>query len=176
MAGTDRGGRASTGARSGERTRTAAAAGRRAAALGVALTLATALGASAKDAGGDPVLAELGKETYQRRCASCHGLDARGDGPVAKVLRKPPTDLTRIAASRGGDFPAGEIARFIDGRFDVTAHGTRDMPVWGQVLSADVPDGRLAEELTRGTVASLVEYLKAIQVGGADGAEAGDGS
>lgn len=112
----------------------------------------------------DPVLAELGAATFQKHCASCHGADARGKGPVAEALVVPPADLTRIAARREGRFPVGEISRFIDGRFAVVAHGTREMPVWGERLSADIPDARLAEEITRGTIASLVEYLKSIQV------------
>jgi len=128
------------------------------------LALTVAVGGVAHAEEIDPGLAELGAQTYQRRCAACHGQDARGQGPVAKALRKEPSDLTRIAVRRGGAFPAGEIARAIDGRFDVTAHGTRRMPVWGEHLAADVPEARLAEEISRGTIASLVEYLKTIQV------------
>ena len=65
----------------------------------------------------DPVLAEMGEVRFQRYCASCHGFDGRGTGPVARVLRTPPTDLRRISARRGGDFPRGEVARKIDGYF-----------------------------------------------------------
>lgn len=38
-------------------------------------------------------------------CASCHGVDAKGEGPVAKSLNVKPSDLTRIAARSGGKFP-----------------------------------------------------------------------
>jgi hypothetical protein len=48
------------------------------------------------------------------------------------VLRIPPPDLTRIAQRRGGNFPDAEIAAQIDGRTVVPAHGSRDMPIWGQ--------------------------------------------
>lgn len=121
-------------------------------------------GASSADGGADPLLAEMGGEYFQAYCASCHGADARGDGPVAGSLKSRPADLTQIASRRGGVFPDGEIARFIDGRFTVGAHGTREMPIWGTSLGADIPESSIAEEVVRGKIAMLVEYLKSIQV------------
>jgi len=112
----------------------------------------------------DPVLAEIGKELFLRNCASCHGESARGDGPVAGALRTPPADLTRIAARHGGAFPKGEIARFIDGRYGVEAHGTREMPVWGERLGERIPESGVSEEVVRGDLAVLVEYLQSIQL------------
>lgn len=111
----------------------------------------------------DPVLAELGAESFPRYCASCHGIQARGDGPAAAALIQKPADLTRIAARRGGKFPDGEIARFIDGRFTLAAHGSREMPVWGERFGDAIPDSGVAEEVARGRIAVLVEYLKSIQ-------------
>ena len=111
----------------------------------------------------DPVLAEMGKEAFPRYCGSCHGLRAEGDGPAADALRTRPADLTRIAARRGGSFPAGEIARFIDGRFALSSHGSREMPVWGERFGENIPEAGIAEEMTRGKIAVLVEYLKSIQ-------------
>lgn len=111
----------------------------------------------------DLTLAELGASSYRTYCASCHGLEGRGDGPVAGVLQTPPANLRRIAQRNGGTFPDGEIARKIDGRFEIGAHGTREMPVWGRVFSQGIPDSGVAESVTRGQVAVLVEYLKSIQ-------------
>jgi mono/diheme cytochrome c family protein len=118
---------------------------------------------AAEPRGADPVLAEVGQPIFQRYCAACHGIGGRGDGPSASALRKPPADLTAIAKRRGGEFPAGEIARFIDGRFDLPAHGSREMPVWGERFGSDIPDAGLGESVARGNIASLVEYLKSIQ-------------
>jgi cytochrome c553 len=109
------------------------------------------------------VLVELGEPIYQRYCASCHGADGRGAGPTAHALTTPPADLRRIAARRGGTFSDAEIARKIDGRFDIQAHGSREMPIWGGVFSSDIPDGDTAESITRGKLAVLIEYLKSIQ-------------
>lgn len=137
----------------------------RLAALGTIAVALTGV-ASAPNAGErawDPALAEMGAERFADRCSSCHGADARGKGPVSPVLRTPPADLTRIAARRGGEFPAGEIARFIDGRFEVTAHGTREMPVWGRIFSAAIPEPGTGDAIARGLIATLVEFLKSIQ-------------
>ena len=126
-------------------------------------TLATPAIAGADPPGYDPVLAELGAPLFQRCCASCHGTGGRGDGPVAASLRSRPADLTAIAKQRGGEFTTGEVSQFIDGRFAVPAHGSREMPVWGERFGADVPEAGLGESIARGNIASLVEYLKSIQ-------------
>jgi mono/diheme cytochrome c family protein len=112
----------------------------------------------------DLSLAEIGQPYFASYCASCHGVSGRGDGPAAGSLRLPPADLTRIAARRGGRFPAGEIAQFIDGRFELAAHGSREMPIWGTVFTSAIPEADVAESIARGKVAVLVEYLKSIQV------------
>jgi mono/diheme cytochrome c family protein len=114
-------------------------------------------------AGPNPMLAEVGREEFVRYCASCHGLDARGGGPAATSLRTPPADLTRIAARRGGDFPADEVAAWIDGRLVPGAHGTREMPVWGVRFSEGLPPEPLTQDLVRGRIVVLVEYLESIQ-------------
>jgi mono/diheme cytochrome c family protein len=109
------------------------------------------------------MLAEMGTEPFERYCAPCHGAKALGDGPVAPSLSTAPADLTRIAARRGGEFPRGEIGRMIDGRFVIDAHGTREMPVWGARFGEAIADPGLSEEVSRGTIAVLVEYLVSIQ-------------
>ena len=48
--------------------------------------------------------APTGEEAYRRYCASCHGLEGKGDGPVAASLRRAPTDLTQLARRSGGRF------------------------------------------------------------------------
>jgi len=118
-----------------------------------------------KDSGPDVdmTLAELGKPYFMGYCASCHGSSGRGDGPAAVSLRARPADLTQIAARRGGRFSRGEIAQFIDGRFSVSAHGSREMPVWGEIFTREIPEAEVAESIARGKVLVLVEYLKSIQ-------------
>jgi mono/diheme cytochrome c family protein len=113
----------------------------------------------------DFALAGIGAEVYLRRCAACHGVDARGHGPALSALKVPPPDLTQIAHRRDGEFPIGEMARFIDGRFDLPAHGSREMPIWGERLGEAIPEASLGDEIVRGKIATLIEYLKSIQRG-----------
>ena len=135
-----------------------------------ALVVAVAAGpAAAAENEGDAVLRPAGSRDYQVHCAACHGVEGRGDGPVAVVLVTRPADLTRIAARRDGEFPAGEIARMIDGRLSVTAHGPREMPVWGRIFASLAPDTSTGEEVARGRIEALVEYLRSIQVEGEGG-------
>jgi mono/diheme cytochrome c family protein len=134
--------------------------------LGLAIALGACRSTEAAEApvpSPDPVLAELGRDVFVRRCASCHGESGQGDGPAAGALRTPPADLTRIAARRGGVFPKGEIARFVDGRFAVAAHGTREMPVWGDRLGEQIPEADISEEVVRGQISVVIEYLESIQ-------------
>ncbi len=111
----------------------------------------------------DMVLARVGSGYFAQYCAACHGATAQGDGPAAAALSTPPADLTRIAARRGGTFPEAEVARTIDGRFRIAAHGTREMPVWGERFGEQIPEPGVSDEIVRGRILILVEYLKSIQ-------------
>ena len=97
---------------------------------------------------------EMGKREYQSACASCHGIDGRGDGPMRPFLSRPPADLTTLAARHGVEGPG--------------PHGSRDMPIWGQVYREE-SDWRLrgvpfpAEWSVRGRILALVEYLGTMQ-------------
>ena len=108
--------------------------------------------------------AQVGGEYYQQYCAVCHGEDAKGGGEYAGLLAVKPPDLTRIAARGGGVFSESSTARLIDGRFDLPAHGSREMPVWGMRLADQIPGMATGDEVVRGRVTSLVEYLRSLQV------------
>jgi len=110
-----------------------------------------------------------GKREFESNCASCHGLTGRGDGPVAKYLTTPPSNLTQLARRNGGVFPAQLVSTTVDGRSvsNVGPHGPRDMPVWGNVYRAEgmqPGDGDLRGELyTRARILELMDYLARIQ-------------
>lgn len=109
------------------------------------------------------LLAASGEKLYVRYCAVCHARSGRGDGPFAGILRTQPADLTLVAARRGGTFPDAEIARFVDGRLVPAAHGTREMPVWGRWLGTPIAEGTTPDEVARGEVLAMIEYLKTLQ-------------
>ena len=107
---------------------------------------------------------ESGHDLYRVSCASCHGNDARGNGPVAQFLTVPVPDLTRIAVRRGGAFPDEEIYRIIDGQSgELRAHGPRHMPVWGYEFFGDDPDDAVAHDQASEKVDRLVGYLRSLQ-------------
>ena len=108
--------------------------------------------------------ANAGADNYEQLCAACHGAAGKGDGPVAEVLTTPAPDLTRIAARRGGEFPREELIRLIDGREQVDAHGSQQMPVWGYEFWIDAGGGAFSERKVAETLAALVDYIESIQV------------
>lgn len=106
-----------------------------------------------------------GGEMYVQLCASCHGAAGRGDGPVALLIKTGVPDLTRIAVRNGGVFPAADVARTIDGRWDRRAHGTRDMPVWGRRLYYSAkPEDSAERARVDARIDELVSHLRSIQV------------
>jgi len=107
----------------------------------------------------EPTGAEGGRIIFRTICATCHGGDARGGGPLAADLDVPPPDLTRLAARNGGDFPAEWVAARIDGREYVETHGPSEMPVWGEGLAWAVQDRELRETRISRAIAMLVAYL-----------------
>ncbi|HVB80206.1 MAG TPA: c-type cytochrome [Candidatus Binataceae bacterium] len=106
----------------------------------------------------------VGKARFEQYCSSCHGTDAKGDGPLAILLTKKPIDLTQLAKNNGGKFPGIKVMRDIDGRDTVRGHGTSDMPVWGvNFKAAGARSSHVAESATRGMAQEIVEYIKTIQ-------------
>ena len=105
-----------------------------------------------------------GMQMYGRLCTSCHGAGGKGNGLMAPLLKVDVPDLTRIADRHGGEFPAEQVRRAIDGRFERPAHGLPYMPVWGlKFYDSEAPSD--AEERARAdsTIERLVVYLRSIQ-------------
>ncbi|HVN47174.1 MAG TPA: cytochrome c [Steroidobacteraceae bacterium] len=100
-----------------------------------------------------------GADLFRVYCASCHGADGRGAGPVASSLKADVPDLTKIAHHQGGQFPEEQIRRIIDGRTALAPHGTRDMPVWGQAFRVATANDAESDRL----IGLLVQYLRSIQ-------------
>jgi mono/diheme cytochrome c family protein len=116
----------------------------------------------------DPLAEETvlqsGAGLYTRYCASCHGVTARGDGPTAASLKTPPADLTRLAARWGDPLDRERLAEFLDGRNSPRAHGTSEMPVWGERLyRGEREESPAREAARRGTILLILEYLQTRQ-------------
>jgi mono/diheme cytochrome c family protein len=108
-------------------------------------------------------VAMSGQDLYQRFCASCHGAQGRGDGPVAASFKVEVPDLTLIARRAGNAYPRERIVRIIDGRHIIGAHGSRTMPVWGEDLSRLEIGNPDAERATRVVIDRLADYLEQLQ-------------
>ena len=100
-----------------------------------------------------------GKEMFAEYCASCHGLDGKGSGPAARALKKVPSDLTKLTAHNDGKFPDTRVFSFIQGDEAVSAHGSRDMPVWGTLFRDLNSDSSMVQM----RISNLTGYLKSIQ-------------
>lgn len=136
----------------------------------LALTLALSMGGAIAYAAENP---DPGKREFNAKCASCHGLSGKGDGPLAANLVKKPTDLTVIAKKNKGVLPVMDLEAVIDGRMATTLHGPRDMPVWGETFSAEtgkdwaVPMGGAPfnpEAFVHARIMSLIDYIARLQV------------
>jgi mono/diheme cytochrome c family protein len=101
-----------------------------------------------------------GKEMYAHYCASCHGKDGKGDGPAARAMKSVPTDLTQLSATNSGKFPELKVAHAIDGTYDLAAHGSRDMPTWGEVFHQMDGSGMQTAKIR---IANLTAYLQSLQ-------------
>jgi len=117
---------------------------------------------------------DIGKSEYTNNCAVCHGVNGKGNGPMAVVLTTPPTDLTTISKRNGGVFPFARVYQVIDGSIDATqmvkAHGTREMPVWGKEFSTEAWKemygyGTIAgaESIVQGRIVALIGYIHGLQ-------------
>jgi len=104
-----------------------------------------------------PAITPPGKQTYLHYCASCHGVDARGNGPAADILKTPPADLTTLAKRHDGKFPYEYVSDVLRFGTRFTAHGSSDMPVWGPVF------GSLDDQNLRKRIKELSDYLASLQ-------------
>lgn len=100
-----------------------------------------------------------GQDTFRAYCACCHGLDGKGDGPVAPALKDKPTDLTQLSKRYGGKFPSAMVESAIQGDQFTLAHGSREMPVWGQAFRTTNRD----KALITIKVHNLTLYIQSIQ-------------
>jgi mono/diheme cytochrome c family protein len=121
------------------------------------------VGWSASTADKDVIAA--GKQEFRHSCVLCHGLDGRGESVMTtmNLLTVKPPNLRTLQQRNKGAFPFWQIYRVIDGRQEIMAHGSRDMPIWGDVFIRQ-EDGKIADDaLAVGRILQLLYYLESIQ-------------
>jgi hypothetical protein len=122
-----------------------------------------------------PINSINGKDLYKAYCEQCHGAGGKGDGPAGASLKRPPADLTQLAARNSGKFNRTGVERFIKGdrpggvlRTDtgtaaaviINADGTPDyMPVYGILFREVWPDEPVI--IRCGNLARYIESIQA---------------
>ena len=100
-----------------------------------------------------------GKDMFATYCAVCHGTDGKGGGPAVAALKMPPPDLTTLTRRNSGKFPELRVFNTINGDLNVPAHGSKDMPVWGDVFRSMEKD-TAAQQMR---VSNLTKYIESLQ-------------
>ena len=103
----------------------------------------------------------VGRDLFDFYCASCHGRDGKGNGPVVAALKVLPPDLTRLTQRNQGIFPRERVETFVTNGGPVLspAHGSSEMPVWGPVFRGLDP----ADLLVKIRIANVVDYIASFQ-------------
>jgi mono/diheme cytochrome c family protein len=135
---------------------------RRLVSFGLLILMAGTLRAQDKPTavGQAPSPAASGKKTYVHYCASCHGSDARGNGPAAPVLKTTPPDLTTLAKRHGGKFPYDYVFNVLRFGTRFASHGSSDMPIWGPIFGSMENYDEVA---VRKRIKDLSDYLASLQ-------------
>ncbi len=98
-----------------------------------------------------------GSQMFRSYCSPCHGLKGLGNGPAASALQKRPADLTQLSRKNNGKFPVYRVRNEIHGAGLASAHGSREMPVWGNVFRT------LNGDTVKLRVDNLTDYIESLQ-------------
>lgn len=101
-----------------------------------------------------------GAYLYRTFCATCHGDSGKGDGPVADIAVRPPSDLTVLARRHGGTYPRNEVMGVLDNTPPVAGHAPPAMPNWHRVLRTTAGDD---ERVVRRRLEALVDHVATLQ-------------
>jgi len=108
-----------------------------------------------------------GGELFHQNCSVCHGLDGKGPGPGSTYdpespepqKRVKPANLTILSEQNAGKFPADRVRDAIYFKGLIPAHGTPEMPAWGNAFYLLKSRPKVLEERVR----DLTAYIESIQ-------------
>lgn len=109
----------------------------------------------------------VGGELFHQNCSVCHGVDGKGPGSgsmydpqsIEPEKRVKPADLTVLSERNSGNFPADRVRDAIYNKDSFPAHGTPEMPAWGNVFYLLKSRPKVLEERVR----DLSAYIESIQ-------------
>jgi mono/diheme cytochrome c family protein len=107
-----------------------------------------------------PTSAVSGSQMFATYCAVCHGPDGKGRGPAASALKTAPTDLTQLAAKNQGKYPEILVANTLSAKYAVGAHGSQEMPIWGELFKS-LDSG--TNNMVQLRIVNLTSYVQSLQ-------------
>lgn len=110
----------------------------------------------------------IGQDEFMKNCAACHGPVGKGDGPFVEFLQQSPKDLSLLTKNHNGMFPFQKVYDWIEDSGQIRAHGTIEMPVWGDRYREEMrpqydPFGAGFNQTVRARILELVFYIASIQ-------------
>lgn len=105
----------------------------------------------------------VGKKEFVTYCASCHGSDGKGNGPVVNFLKQKPVDLTQLSKNNEGKFPFERIYGVFDGTYVLTEHGTSEMPIWGYRFIREAQAADQPSVAAKAKALDIILYIQVIQ-------------
>ena len=104
-----------------------------------------------------------GRAYFLSYCASCHGVEGKGDGTVSRSLKIKPADLTQLQKRNKGQFPVEKVMATIDGRTRIEAHGESKMPVWGELFEKEAKPQKDPTAAATAKVKLIADYVATLQ-------------
>lgn len=105
----------------------------------------------------------VGKKEFITYCASCHGSDGKGNGPVVNFLKRKPADLTQLSKTNNGAFPFERIYGVFDGTYVFSEHGTSEMPIWGYKFIREAQQADEPSTTAKAKALDIILYIQLIQ-------------
>lgn len=107
-----------------------------------------------------PSYIPTGEQMYKQYCAVCHGSDAKGQGPLAAMLKAPPPDLTTLKRRHLGKFPYDYVKSILEFGPGPSGHGSSEMPTWGPIFRYN---DKQNERVVRQRIKNLCDFLASLQ-------------
>lgn len=115
-------------------------------------------------------LTSIGQLEFQKNCAACHGMGGKGNGPFIEFLKVAPPDLTALSKRNDGEYPQEQVFAWIKDTQSIKAHGTTEMPIWGDRYRMEIksknqygPDFEGFSGSATQRILELVYYIGTIQ-------------
>ncbi len=105
----------------------------------------------------------VGKSEFMNYCASCHGSNGKGDGPIVNFLKQKPPDLTKLSNNNNGHFPFDRIWKVFDGSYQFDSHGSSEMPIWGYKFIRETQNENEPNTVAKAKALDIILYIQVIQ-------------